>query len=222
LVEVVADVGDGRDTRLLQLAEAEALHQFAILAESIGAPIEQRYLDPRWSPLECEHYSSIDLDQQILDVGPLAQHHGIPTRLLDWTTKPYFASYFAVGRPFRDDSDPKNICVWALNTSRLLKLQLETSVSLLTVPQHENQYLGAQRGLFSMLPLRDRLPLRQLDNVLAMAKGLDGPILLKFLLRASEADSLLKLLDREGINDTSLMPSLDKVAQTIKHRWSYS
>ncbi|WP_122514447.1 FRG domain-containing protein, partial [Pseudomonas viridiflava] len=32
-------------------------------------------------------------DRKILDLMAMAQHHGVPTRLLDWTTKAFTALY---------------------------------------------------------------------------------------------------------------------------------
>ena len=40
----------------------------------------------------------------------LAQHYGLPTRLLDWTENPLIAAYFAV----RDHHADEDGCIWAL------------------------------------------------------------------------------------------------------------
>ena len=44
----------------------------------------------------------------------LAQHYGVPTRLLDWSENPLVAAYFAVLDDPNDDG-----CIWALGTRGL-------------------------------------------------------------------------------------------------------
>lgn len=57
-----------------------------------------------------------EIPQSILEHLAVMQHHGIPTRLLDFTRSEYVAAYFAA----KDMSDYKDGAIYAINLSNLL------------------------------------------------------------------------------------------------------
>lgn len=61
------------------------------------------------------------LPKTTLEWLALMQHHGVPTRLLDFTRSPYVASFFAMDEAFPSNNGNDFSIVWAIHTLRCKK-----------------------------------------------------------------------------------------------------
>lgn len=80
---------------------------------------------------------------------PLMQHHGVPTRLLDWTASPYVALYFAVHNA--SSTDPKSETdgnLWVLNSTQLKKLNLSAMVEWASQESNRTMELLFETAMF--------------------------------------------------------------------------
>ncbi|TMA72599.1 MAG: FRG domain-containing protein [Deltaproteobacteria bacterium] len=169
----------------------------------------------------------------LLSTFALAQHHGIPTRLLDWTRKPFVAAYFAARdaarERFKNDAiEPTRLVIYAFKAS-VLELDYaerrERFTSIVAAPRHGNPNLHAQAGVFTVERLRrlsigdpvDRRPFD--EQLVAAARNYpDGewPLLRVFTLPNRFSTELLWLLYLEGLTASAVFPGFNGVAETLK------
>lgn len=179
---------------------------------------------------------------EILSLVALAQHYGIPTRLLDWSHDPYTAAYFGVVKTAEMLSSEEikptpipDICVWGLSILNLKSSSLYgqddlsmPEVVTFTSPAATNANLAAQKGWFtlhrpSLKNLDDPFQAIPLEDVLQDLKYRDlsypeRPVLYKISLPASEAPRVLRLLAHRFVSGARLYPGFDGVVQGLTER----
>ena len=175
------------------------------------------------------------------------QHYGCPTRLLDWTTNPLVALYFAVRHPKEHDAAVWVIDPWRWNRAHIKDLYgpaipgwKETKPYLLEL---EDAFNTSSKPAGKKWPLAiepsniDRRIAAQGSKFLIFGKEknmLDSPainrnrkdkgkhaIVDRIVIPRNRVESMLSELNTLGVNQRSLFPDLEGLGQFISWEWKF-
>jgi hypothetical protein len=150
-------------------------------------------------------------DQKLWALG---QHNGLPTRLLDWTTSPYVAAFFAFNdRIISLPEEFSHVAIWALHVENPVWSR-EMGVEIVTPPALENIRLRNQSGKFTL----SRTPFATLEEY--VERSASDLALTKVVLPGAEAVDALPDLDSMGINNYHLFPDFTGLAAMATMRLS--
>ena len=165
----------------------------------------------------------------------LMQHHGAPTRLIDFTWSPYVAAFFALERTLADG------VVWAMNPARIDSSRSKKPERMdprekghfaryflkgnhrfiwMGEPHTMNRRLIAQSGTFAVpgvldIPIEDILRDADPENILA-----------KIVLTNPVREVGMRELYRMNITYGTLFPDLDGLAKSmgyeLEFHWAYN
>jgi hypothetical protein len=166
----------------------------------------------------------------------LMQHHGAPTRLIDFTWSPYVAAFFALERTLGDG------VVWAMNPSRLAASPSPRRE--LVDPRVKDNFrkhflAGTKRFIWMGEPHTMNRRLIAQSATFALPGVLDAPVedilsgypepeefLAKFILPNQVREVGMRELYRMNITFASLFPDLDGLARSmgyeLEYHWAYN
>lgn len=166
------------------------------------------------------------LPTELFELAGLAQHYGLPTRLLDWTTDFNTALYFGISK-YKEYE--QYITIWIMDYSYIIntnKHRIFDELFFVDPEYYRNPNLNAQKGLLSLwqtkYPMKqetpiDRTPLNALieNRCLEYNTNLDKPILYKLRIPSSDTKRIYEYLKSNNYSAGKLFPGYQGVVRSI-------
>lgn len=219
---VLKDGAPEIDASEMVFLELSLLATFVKHCDTVGIPVpndSQLYRLNTVNTQTADRYYKVPPEwpnEEILDLMAMAQHHGVPTRALDWTRKAYAAAYFAASSSLADHgswtSDTK-LAIWILNIERI---GLHRNIKLHYSPGSTSRHLAAQGGLFTIHPHNGyRGSSFEISGLENLVSDIPDTVLFKYTLPSFESGVLLKLCERSGFSAAHVYPSADGAGKAV-------
>ncbi len=159
--------------------------------------------------------------EELRELLAVAQHHGIATRLLDWSKRSYVAAYFAASTTSYAGYGNERLAVWALDISYNSDWK---NVAIIEPPGGTSRNLAAQAGLFTVQHIHSdssstfvHMPLEDEPEIYRRPNDAfhHTELLTRYSLPFYEAPNLIKLCAMFGVSGSTLFPGYEGVTREV-------
>jgi len=201
------------DSKLLRLViESRQIDDFYKIEKQIFEKFKGNY----------KYFHSTDLNDW--DLLSLGQHYGLPTRLIDWTTNPLIALWFAFEKAKNNNND-RVVFGLVIEEDSIADIQVDELfggrfTKIFKAKPFDNRVIN-QESWFSIQPPQifgkggDGLPHFNDYNTLNENEDFEY-YLIKFRFKNSLRRKIIKELDKKGINGMKVYPDLTGLSKMIE------
>ncbi|MFT9369550.1 FRG domain-containing protein [Paenibacillus polymyxa] len=215
--------------------EYKILRKFFVKSDYVGLQIPHvDFLrENMYSYYKAPYFVREWLPSSFYELAGLAQHYGLPTRLLDWSLDPFVSLYFASKGALNHDRVDESMVLWALHRPLFdFYKEFELPLQIINPPYSGNPNLRAQKGVFThwknenfeedVLSDRkvDRTPLDiQIHKYLSKEESFQKNlriIMYKFIIPHQAAKNIFKALNTLNYNASTIFPGFEGISRTIE------
>ena len=187
---------------------------------SFDIPVLHRYLSS-----QTKHFFNLNNGDENGAFYNLAQHHGYPTPLLDWTSSPYVAAYFAykeISKTKSQKATPsEKVRIFLFDRDSWIQDFPQLSQLLLASPHFSiRDFLAIENN--RMIPQQAVSSLTNLVDIEAYIRSQESIKQKQYLwvidMPVSERIKVMKELEYMGITAGALFPGLDGTCEELKER----